>query len=127
MINEFSAIGNLGTSPTLTVVEVDGEPRKVANMRVYFDRPVGQEFKDKGGFWLTVDIWGYRAEEAMRVLKKSARVFMRGTLRQESWTDDAGEVRSEIRLSAEYFFIDSVCVESIQFREKKPTSTASSA
>jgi single-strand DNA-binding protein len=122
MINDFSAIGNLGTSPILTMVEVDGEPRKVANMRVYFDRPVGQDFKDKGGFWLTVDIWGYRAEEAVRVLKKSARVFMKGTLRQESWTDEADEVRSGIRLTADYFFIDSMCVESIQYREKKQTS-----
>ena len=70
MINEFSAIGNLGVSPVLSVVDVDGEPRKVANMRVYFDRPVGKDYQDKGGFWLTVDVWGYRAEEAVRVLKK---------------------------------------------------------
>jgi single-strand DNA-binding protein len=69
---------------------------------------------------MNVDIWGYRAEEAMRVLKKGARVFMTGSLRQESWTDEkTGEIRSEIRLSADHFFIDSVCVDQVSYRDKK--------
>ncbi len=120
MINEFSGIGNLGKNPTLTSVVVDGESRKVANLRVYFDRPVGEDFKDKGGFWLSVDIWGFRAEEAIRVLKKGARAYFSGTMRMEEWTDeDSGEIRSEMRLSADYFFIDSMCVENVIYREKK--------
>ena len=118
MINQFQGIGNLGTAPVLSIVPVGEEQRKVVNMRVFFDRPVGEEFKDKGGFWYSVDIWGYRAEEALRVLKKGTRVFLTGSLRQESWTDEEGEVRSEQRLSADYFFIDSVCIDSIQYREK---------
>jgi len=118
MINQFQGIGNLGTAPVLSIVPVGEEQRKVVNMRVYFDRPVGEEFKDKGGFWYSVDIWGYRAEEALRVLKKGSRVFLTGSLRQESWTDEGGEVRSEQRLSADYFFIDSVCIESVKYREK---------
>lgn len=118
MINQFQGIGNLGTAPVLSIVPVGDEQRKVVNMRVFFDRPVGEEFKDKGGFWYSVDIWGYRAEEALRVLKKGSRVFLTGSLRQESWTDEGGEVRSEQRLSADYFFIDSVCIESIKYRKK---------
>ncbi len=118
MINQFQGIGNLGTAPVLSIVPVGEEQRKVVNMRVFFDRPVGEEFKDKGGFWYSVDIWGYRAEEALRVLKKGTRVFLTGSLRQEIWTDEGGEVRSEQRLSADYFFIDSVCIDSIQYREK---------
>jgi single-strand DNA-binding protein len=119
MINAFQGIGNLGTTPTLKAVDCETETRKVANMRVYFDRPVGEDFKDKGGFWLSVDIWGFRAEEAHRILKKGARVYFSGALRQESWTDEmTGEIRHDMRLSADYFFIDSVCIDSIQFREK---------
>ena len=122
MINEFSAIGNLGASPALSVVDVDGEPRKVANMRVYFDRPVGKDYQDKGGFWLTVDVWGYRAEEAVRVLKKGSRVFMTGTLRQEPWTDEGGSVHESMRMTADYFFIDPICIENIGYREKRQTA-----
>lgn len=123
MINEFQGLGNLGTTPSLSQVKVGDEQRKVANMRIYFDRPIGQDFKDKGGFWLTVDIWGYRAEEATRLLKKGARVFVKGTLRLESWTDENDQAQVELRLSADYFFIDTVCIDSIHYREKKPTTT----
>lgn len=126
MINAFQGIGNLGNTPTIRMADCETETRQVANMRVYFDRPVGEDFKDKGGFWLSVDIWGYRAEEALRVLKKGARVYMSGALRQESWTDEkTGEIRSEIRLSANYFFIDSVCIDQVQYREKNRSNSAS--
>jgi len=123
MINRFEGIGNVGSNPTLSTVQVGDEQRKVVNMRVYFDRPIGEDFKDKGGFWYSVDIWGYRAEEAIRLLKKGARIFVMGNLREESWTDDSGEVRSEQRLTADYFFLDSVCIETVQYREKKANQT----
>ncbi len=128
MLNDFKGIGNLGTAPTLTSVDVDGEKRSVVNMRVYFDRPVGEDFKDKGGFWYTVDIWGFRAEEAMRILKKGARAFFMGTLRSEEWTDEkTGEKRDKMRLSADHFFIDSICVENVLYREKvKQTASGTS-
>jgi len=118
VLNNFQGIGNLGNKPQLSLVPVGNEQRQVANMRVYFDRPVGKDFKDKGGFWYTVDIWGYRAEEAVRLLDKGARAFFMGSLRQESWTDDDGQVRAEQRLTADYFFIDSVCIETIHYRDK---------
>ncbi len=123
MINEFQGIGNLGTIPALSQVKVGDEQRKVANMRIYFDRPIGQDFKDKGGFWLTVDIWGYRAEETSRLLKKGARVFVKGSLRLDHWTDENDQAQVELRLSADYFFIDTVCIDSLHYREKKPAAT----
>ena len=71
MINRFEGGGNLGTATVMSQVGVGDEQKKVANMQVYFDRPVGQDYKDKGGFWYAVDIWGYRTEEAVRILKKA--------------------------------------------------------
>lgn len=122
MINEFNGIGNLGKAPALESVEVSGEQRKVANLRVFFDRPVLDEqegkYKDKGGFWLSVDIWGFRAEEAMRVLKKGTRIFVKGNMREHIWNDDKGEKRSRLSLSADNFFIDTLCIDSIQYKEK---------
>lgn len=126
MINHFQGIGNLGTTPIINTVEVEGENRQVVNMRVYFDRPVGEDFKDKGGFWLSVDVWGYRAEEAKRILKKGARAFLIGTLRSEEWPDEqTGEMREQMRLSADHFFIDSICVDSINYRDKQKQNTNS--
>lgn len=64
MANEFSGSGYLGTKPELKVV--GDEQRKVADMRVYFDKPVLNtdtgEFTDQGGFWLDVSAWDHLAE-----------------------------------------------------------------
>lgn len=128
MSNDFSGAGNLGTAPQLTKVNDPSgknEPRSVCNMRVYFDRRVADKqeasgFKDKGGFWLSVDIWGFRADEAMRLLKTGSRIFVEGSLREETWTDEkTGEIRKEMKLSADMFFIDSLCIESLMFKKNK--------
>jgi len=122
MSSEFNGIGNLGVIPKLTSVDVLGNgARNVANMRIYFDRQVpdgDNGFKDKGGFWLTVDMWGFRAEEAVRLLNKGSRVFVKGILRQESWNDDKGEERTEMRLTADYFSIDTLCIDSVIYKSK---------
>ena len=121
MSNQFQGVGNLGVAPTLTAVNVAGEARKVANMRLYFDRQIAKGddgYADKGGFWLSVDMWGFRAEEAIRLLKKGSRVFVQGMLREESWKEETGEERTALRLTVDYFAIDSICVESLQFKEK---------
>ncbi len=127
MINEFSGVGNLGMAPVIESVEVSGEQRQVTNMRVFFDRPILDDkdgtYKDKGGFWLSVDIWGYRAEEAMRILKKGTRIFVMGSLREQMWNDESGEERSSIRLSADYFFIDSVCIDSVTYKKNGQNKT----
>ncbi len=126
MINHFQGIGNLGITPVINTVEVEGENRQVVNLRVYFDRPIGDDFKDKGGFLLSVDVWGFRAEEAKRILKKGARAFFIGTLRSEEWPDEqTGEIRERMRLSADHFFIDSICVDSINYRDKQKQNTNS--
>ncbi len=126
MINEFNGVGNLGVAPVLETVDVAGEQRKVANLRVFFDRPVldaqDGQYKDKGGFWLSVDIWGFRAEEAMRVLKKGTRIFVKGSMREHVWQDENGEERSRLSLTADYFFIDSLCIDSIKYKEKSQRS-----
>jgi single-strand DNA-binding protein len=120
MINAFKAVGNLGMAPTIKTTDESGN--KVANLRVYFDRKVldkqDEKYKDKGGFWLTVDVWGFRAEEAMRILKKGSRILVLGGLREVSWNDENGEERSEMRVTADYFFVDPVCIESIKYKDK---------
>ena len=119
MINRFEGVGNVGVAPVLRVVRVGDDDRTVCNLRVYFDRPVGEEYKDKGGYWLSVDIWGFRAKEAMRILKKGTRAFFMGTQRNEEWPDEkTGEVKNNMCLTADHFFIDSICVENVLYREK---------
>lgn len=120
MLNEFDGIGNVGVTPSLQITDVEGEQRPVTHLRVYFDRPVRQDdlsYQDKGGFWLTVTCWDKRAEQAIRLLKTGARCYVKGQLREHQWTDkETGEIRSELQLTADYFFIDPLCIESIQYQ-----------
>ena len=125
MLNEFTGIGNLGLTPILQKHRIDDEPRSVVNASIYFDRPVRQDddsYQDKGGFWLNVAFWGRLADEAMRLLHKGSRVCVMGRLQVHQWTDkDSGKIRSELQLTADYFFIDTVCIESIEYKMKVST------
>jgi single-strand DNA-binding protein len=126
MSNWFTGFGNVGTAPTLRRVPVDGEQRPVTDLRVYFDRrvPKGEdEFEEAGGFWLTVSVWGARAETAARLIEKGARLYAEGYLRQVSWKDrESGAERSELRLTAETIAIDPLCVEALVYRRRSKPS-----
>lgn len=126
MSNQFSGVGNLGQAPVLRTVQVDGEDRSVADLRVYFDRSVPQDdgsFEDEGGFWLSVSVWGARAESAVKVLRKGARIQVDGQLREESWEDAEGAEHRELRLTASRIGIDPVCIESVTYRPRAGAPT----
>ncbi|HHC72612.1 MAG TPA: single-stranded DNA-binding protein [Thiotrichales bacterium] len=120
MSTHFIGRGNLGNDPELKTVEVDGEKRKVAEMRVYFDRsvPAGDGYEDRGGFWMTVTLWGARAEACARLLAKGARVHCEGSLQRETWETEEGEERWDIRLRADYVALDLQRVDHIGWKTK---------
>ena len=124
MGNRFTGTGNLGDNPTLKQVIVDGKPRKVCEMRVFFDeyRSDGSGgFEQSGGFWLNVDTWRESlAENCARHLRKGARVALAGRLDMQSWTDkETGELRNELRLIAEDITLALGRIEAVQFRPKQ--------
>lgn len=122
MSSHFAGRGNLGADPELKHVEIDGEPRAVVALRVYFDRPVPDGdggFTDKGGFWLPVNLWGPKAETIAKLLRKGARVRVEGTLVQDTWDDrETGEPASRIEVQADSIDLDLARVEAITFRAK---------
>ncbi|WP_127476631.1 single-stranded DNA-binding protein [Sulfurivermis fontis] len=128
MANDFKGRGNLGTAPTLKHVDVDGERRAVAQLRVYFDRSVPDGnggFADRGGFWLDVNLWGPKAEAAAKVLAKGARVAVTGTLVNHEWADkDSGEPRARLEVQADHVDLDLSRVESIRLRKKESADEA---
>jgi len=123
MANRFEGRGNLAAAPELKQVEVDGEQRAVAELRIYFDRSVPDGdgcFEDRGGFWLTANLWGERAEQVASLLPKGARVHVTGTLVRDTWTDkDSGEERSAFELVADHVSLDLGRVENVALRQKE--------
>lgn len=105
MSNRFIGIGNLGTQPTLKTIPGETQ-RQVADMRIFFDRPVKDpetdQYEDKGGFWLDISAWDRLADDVMRLFKKGMRVKIEGSLKLNSWQDEAsGEERSRLVLYAD--------------------------
>ena len=122
MSNRFSGAGNLGNDPALTS-PVGETQRQVADMRVYFDRPIrdhdSEQFKDSGGFWLDVSAWDWLATDVMRTLKKGMRIKVEGSLKHTTWTDDSsGEEKSKWVLYADDIALVLGRVESIEIRKK---------
>lgn len=127
MSNKFIGTGNLGSDPTLTSA-VGNEKRNVADMRVYFDRPVldhdTEQFEDRGGFWLDVSAWDWLADDAMHVLKKGMRVKVEGSLKHTTWTDEKTQQdRSKWVLYADEITLALGRIESPQIRNTTTKET----
>ena len=128
MANKFTGTGNLGSDPILTSA-VGDEQRKVADMRIYFDRPVldheSEQFEDKGGFWLDVSAWDRLAEDVTRVLKKGMRVKVEGSLKHSTWTDEkTQENRSKWVLYADEITLVLGRIEEVQLRQSTTENNA---
>lgn len=124
MSNEFRGIGNIGQAPALRTVKVNGEDRSVVDLRVYFDRRIPMKdgsYEDDGGFWLTVSVWGSRADNAFKLFSKGMRIEVIGPLRLETWEND-NEVRTEFRLTADKISIDPICLDSVTLRKRTGTT-----
>ena len=122
MSNTFKGVGNLGGDPTLKS-PVGDEQRKVADLRIYFDRPVkipeSGEFEEKGGFWLDVSVWDKLAEHVVRLLKKGARVKVEGSLKRNTWQDkDSGESKEKYVLYADEITLVMSRIQSINYQQK---------
>lgn len=132
-MNTFIGKGNLGAQPVLKHVDVKSsdEPYPVAEMRVYFDhaRPDGNGgYKDEGGFWADVTVWGRKAELVAKLLPKGARVCVHGTLSKDRWADkETGEARERDAILAEDITLDLSRVEEIRLRPARERDEAESA
>jgi single-strand DNA-binding protein len=124
MSNEFRGTGNIAVAPTVKTVMVAGEPRRVAELRVFFDdyKPKGQgTFEQSGGFWLDVSVWGDPlADSAAQHLKKGARVHVTGRLSESKWNaQDGGQERRSMQLNADNVFLSLARIEEVRFRAKR--------
>ncbi len=129
MPNTFQGKGNLADAPTLKTVPVKGENRVVAEMRVMFDNysfdQESQQYEQSGGFWMGVSIWGERAKDAARVLRKGARVSVTGSLREFLYTvEGAAEKVPGYQILADDITLALGRVEGVNFRPKREEAAA---
>jgi single-strand DNA-binding protein len=121
MSNTFAGAGNLGETPSLKQVTVDGEPKSKLELSIYFDRPVpveGGGFEDRGGFWMRAEIWDKAAEQVAPLLTKGARVRVEGTQVQGTRKKkDSEETDSALKLKLSWIALDPVRIKEVRFKE----------
>jgi len=114
----FFDTGNLGADPVVRDAPVDGGTTRVINMSVYIDNPkkTDEGYKDQGGYWVDVSLFGPRADTLGKQLKKGARVCVYGQMHMEQYQHEGAD-RTAIKVIASFIGPDPIAIESITFRK----------
>lgn len=121
MQNMFVGKGNLGGSPELKVIAGRNGDFQVATMRIMFGRygrdEVSGEVQQIGGFWREVEIYGQKASDVARLLRRGSRVLVVGEEREFMAKDDRGGEVQVIKIVAEDIALQLTRVETIVFAQ----------
>lgn len=99
-------------------------PYRLLRTRVYFDNPVRQKdgtFKDRGGCWMTVELWHAAAERWSKLFRKGLRVVVHGKTITEDWTDSEGRLQVTSKVDAKLMAILPYRIEAITLTPKAST------
>lgn len=121
-MNLVMLIGRLTRDPELKYLQGSGTP--VANFSVAVDREVtGKDGKKEVDF-IDVQVWGKTAENCTNYINKGSKVAIQGSLRIDTYQNQAGENRKITRVNATRVqFLDNKnnnnnkAFESLQFQE----------
>lgn len=101
-VNKVILIGNLGKDPELRTFEGGNA---VAN----FTLATTEVFHDKSGNkveqteWHNIAMWGKLAEIAGKLLRKGAKIYVEGRIKNRSWEDREGHKKHVTEIVAENF------------------------
>lgn len=98
-INRVSFGGNVGQDPELRYAK---SGTAVTNLRVCSNAKEkrGDEYID-APTWMTVSVFGKAAEFVGEHIKKGARVYIEGRLREREWEDKSGAKRRDVEIVAD--------------------------
>jgi single-strand DNA-binding protein len=89
-VNKVIAVGNLGADPETKYMPsgVACSTFSVAVSETWKDKQTGEQ-KDRTE-WIRAETWGKLAEIVAEYLRKGSQVYIEGSLRTDSWEDEAG-------------------------------------
>lgn len=97
-MNLVMLIGRLTRDPELKYLQGSGTP--VANFSVAVDREVtGKDGKKEVDF-IDIQVWGKSAENCTNYISKGSKVAIQGSLRIDTYQNQAGENRKITRVNA---------------------------
>ena len=101
-VNKVILIGNLGNDPELKYFDT-------SLAKISFSLATSEFYKDKNGVkneqteWHHIVMWRTLAENAAKILRKGAQVYIEGKLQTRQWTDKDGVKRNITEILAENF------------------------
>ncbi|MGL5717743.1 MAG: single-stranded DNA-binding protein [Paraclostridium sp.] len=104
-MNHVVLIGRLTRDPELKYIA--GSGTAVAQFAIAVDREFSKDGKKETDF-IDIQVWGKSAENCANYLGKGSLAAIQGSLRIETWKNDAGENRKNARVNANRVqFLDS--------------------
>ena len=121
-MNLVMLIGRLTRDPELKYLQGSGTP--VANFSVAVDREFAGKDGKKEVDFIDIQVWGKSAENCTNYISKGSKVAIQGSLRIDTYQNQAGENRKITRVNATRVqFLDNKnnnnnkAFESLQFQE----------
>ncbi|MBQ0946344.1 single-stranded DNA-binding protein [Ideonella sp. 4Y16] len=125
--------GNLTKDPEAREVKVNGESRRVVDIRIFSDeyRREGEQLiqDDDRCVGVDVTIWSERlGEQVMGHLRKGSRVEAKGAMYLHRYKDrETGEPRAGLQMNADSVTLVLARIESIAFAPSRRTQEAEEA
>lgn len=114
----------------ITNLSKDDQTTALAKLRVFVGRAflnANQEFEDKHGFWIDVELWGDKANH-LHVIEKGASIQMTGNYLKTKWKDkEDGTERERMIFRAKEIAILPRSVESIAYKKRDAQPTEQQA
>jgi single-strand DNA-binding protein len=96
---ESAFTGRLGREPELK--HVKGGTLAMLNLAVAVDEATAKEGQEQKSTWVSVKVFGEKAEAAAESLEKGAKVYVHGKLSLDSWTGNDGQPRTGLSMVAD--------------------------
>lgn len=123
MSNSFTGRGNLGANPVFQRLTGKNGEFEVTTMRVMFGRYGMNDdngaIEQTGGFWREVEIYGAKAKECARLLRKGARVLVIGEEVEFSAHDSNKNPVEVFKIVASDIALQLTRVKSIEFEDAR--------
>lgn len=105
----------------ITQLTKDDQTTVLAKLRVFVGRAFlnnDQEFEDKHGYWIDVELWGNKANH-LHVIEKGASIQMTGNYLMSKWKDkEDNSDRERMIFRAKEIAILPRSVESITYKKR---------
>lgn len=106
-LNKAMLIGNVGKDPEIRYASNQGAPGDSAPKVASFTLATSERYRDRSGNvhesteWHNIVAWRGLADTVEKFVKKGTQLYVEGSIRTRSWTDQSGNKRYTTEIQAD--------------------------